>query len=60
MAEKERSLLLILNSFCFRSYYIRTILQFQFYQSLCQVANHTGPLHTCDFYNSKEAGKKLG
>eukprot|EP00057_Strongylocentrotus_purpuratus_P018666 XP_011673140.1 PREDICTED: angiotensin-converting enzyme-like [Strongylocentrotus purpuratus] len=44
----------------FIGYYIRTILQFQFYQSLCQVANHTGPLHTCDFYNSKEAGKKLG
>ncbi|XP_063964596.1 angiotensin-converting enzyme-like isoform X1 [Lytechinus pictus] len=40
-------------------YYIRTIIQFQFYQALCRAANHTGPLHTCDFYRSKEAGEKL-
>jgi len=41
-------------------YFVSTILQFQFYQSLCQTAGNTGPLHRCDFYNSKEAGTKLG
>ncbi|XP_041477888.1 angiotensin-converting enzyme-like [Lytechinus variegatus] len=50
----------IIIDYPFIGYFIRTILQFQFYQSLCHVANHTGPLHTCDFYNSKEAGQKLG
>ncbi|XP_072179538.1 angiotensin-converting enzyme-like [Diadema setosum] len=43
----------------FIGYYIRTIIQFQFYKSLCEAANHTGPLHTCDFYRSREAGEKL-
>ncbi|XP_064471670.1 angiotensin-converting enzyme-like [Ornithodoros turicata] len=38
-------------------YFVSTILQFQFYKSLCEEAHHDGPLHTCDFYQSKEAGK---
>ncbi|XP_063964281.1 angiotensin-converting enzyme-like [Lytechinus pictus] len=49
----------IIISYPFIGYYIRTIIQFQFYQSLCQSAGHTGPLHKCDFYDSKEAGDKL-
>jgi peptidyl-dipeptidase A len=40
-------------------YFISHILQFQFHRSLCQAAGHTGPLHECSIYNSKEAGKKL-
>ncbi|KAH1174233.1 angiotensin-converting enzyme isoform X1 [Mauremys mutica] len=41
-------------------YFVSFILQFQFHKALCQAANHTGPLHTCDIYMSKEAGAKLG
>ncbi|XP_026535627.1 angiotensin-converting enzyme [Notechis scutatus] len=40
-------------------YFVSFILQFQFHKALCQAANHTGDLHTCDIYKSKEAGKKL-
>jgi hypothetical protein len=40
-------------------YFTRTILQFQFAESLCQVAGHEGPLHDCDFYGSLAAGDKL-
>jgi peptidyl-dipeptidase A len=40
-------------------YFLARILQFQFYRALCQEAGHTGPLHQCSFYGSKEAGAKL-
>ncbi|XP_019379146.1 PREDICTED: angiotensin-converting enzyme isoform X3 [Gavialis gangeticus] len=40
-------------------YFVSFILQFQFHKALCQAANHKGPLHTCDIYQSKEAGTKL-
>ncbi|HSJ63272.1 MAG TPA: M2 family metallopeptidase [Gemmatimonadaceae bacterium] len=40
-------------------YFLARILQFQFYQVLCREAGHTGPLHQCSFYGSKEAGAKL-
>ncbi|CAB1457679.1 unnamed protein product [Pleuronectes platessa] len=40
-------------------YFVSFILQFQFHQKLCDAANHTGPLHTCDIYQSKEAGAIL-
>ena len=40
-------------------YFVRTILQFQFAERLCQVSGHTGPLHRCDFSNSKSAGEEL-
>uniref|UniRef100_A0A6G4ZXY2 Angiotensin-converting enzyme n=1 Tax=Rhipicephalus microplus TaxID=6941 RepID=A0A6G4ZXY2_RHIMP len=41
-------------------YFASIVLQFQFYKALCEEANHTGPLHKCDFYRSKEAGKLFG
>lgn len=41
-------------------YFVSVILQFQFYKALCEEANHVGPLHKCDFYRSKEAGKLFG
>ncbi|KAH7949262.1 hypothetical protein HPB49_006804 [Dermacentor silvarum] len=41
-------------------YFVSTILQFQFYKALCDEANHVGPLHQCDFYHSKEAGRLFG
>ncbi|PKU31794.1 angiotensin-converting enzyme [Limosa lapponica baueri] len=41
-------------------YFVSFVIQFQFHQALCKAAGHTGPLHTCDIYQSKEAGKILG
>ncbi|NWW44331.1 ACE enzyme, partial [Pedionomus torquatus] len=41
-------------------YFVSFVIQFQFHQALCSAAGHTGPLHTCDIYQSKEAGKILG
>jgi peptidyl-dipeptidase A len=40
-------------------YFLADFLQFQFYQRMCQLSNHTGPLHTCDYSGSLEAGLKL-
>lgn len=40
-------------------YYIAHYLQFQFFEALCKISGHTGPLHRCDFYKSKDAGKLL-
>ncbi|XP_038018778.1 angiotensin-converting enzyme [Motacilla alba alba] len=41
-------------------YFVSFVIQFQFHQALCDAAGHKGPLHTCDIYQSKEAGKILG
>lgn len=48
------------------SYFVSHLLEFQFYRSLCIEAKQydpinpsARPLHKCDFYQSKEAGKKL-
>lgn len=35
------------------------ILTFQFHDALCKASNHSGPLHKCDIYQSKEAGNRL-
>ncbi|KAM6175753.1 angiotensin-converting enzyme [Erethizon dorsatum] len=40
-------------------YFVSFIIQFQFHEALCQAAGHQGPLHKCDIYQSKEAGKRL-
>lgn len=40
-------------------YFVATVLQFQIYSELCSAANQIGPLHTCDFYRSREAGRLL-
>ncbi|XP_055387063.1 angiotensin-converting enzyme-like [Condylostylus longicornis] len=40
-------------------YFIATILEFQIYSEMCSVSNHVGPLHTCDVYRSREAGRIL-
>ncbi|NXU26899.1 ACE2 enzyme, partial [Thalassarche chlororhynchos] len=49
----------VANDYSFIRYYTRTIYQFQFQEALCQAANHTGPLHTCDITNSRAAGQNL-
>lgn len=41
-------------------YFVSFVIQFQFHEALCKAANQTGPLHKCDIYKSKEAGKLLG
>ncbi|XP_049622745.1 angiotensin-converting enzyme 2 isoform X2 [Suncus etruscus] len=53
------SLFHVANDYSFIRYYTRTIYQFQFQEALCNIANHTGPLHRCDISNSSEAGSKL-
>ncbi|CAF0741045.1 unnamed protein product [Brachionus calyciflorus] len=40
-------------------YFLSFILQFQFYESLCKLSKHEGPLYNCDFYASKSAGEKF-
>jgi len=40
-------------------YFTRTILQFQFAESLCKLAGEEGPLHKCDFSGSLDAGAAL-
>ena len=40
-------------------YFMRTFYQYQFNEVLCAAANHTGPLHQCDFYGSTAAGDAL-
>jgi hypothetical protein len=40
-------------------YFTRTILQFQFFESLCEAAGHEGPIYKCDFAGSTAAGEKL-
>ncbi|XP_069120840.1 angiotensin-converting enzyme-like [Argopecten irradians] len=44
----------------FNRFVVSSVIQFQFHKALCDAAGHTGPLHTCDIYKSKEAGKLLG
>lgn len=38
-------------------YFVSNIIQFQFHKALCDAAGYKGPLHKCDIYQSKEAGK---
>ena len=40
-------------------YFLAHILQFQFHQSLCEIAGDDGPVHRCSIYGNKEAGEKL-
>jgi peptidyl-dipeptidase A len=40
-------------------YFLAQIVQYQFYRALCRASGYTGPLNQCNFYGSKEAGKKL-
>jgi peptidyl-dipeptidase A len=40
-------------------YFVSLILTFQFHETLCKASGHTGQLHKCDIYKSKEAGDLL-
>ncbi|XP_078487135.1 angiotensin-converting enzyme-like [Ciona intestinalis] len=50
----------IANNVPYIRYFVSTVVQFQFYESLCKEANHTGDLFKCDFNGTKAAGDKLG
>ncbi|XP_066299935.1 angiotensin-converting enzyme-like [Branchiostoma lanceolatum] len=41
-------------------YFVSFIIQFQFYEAMCDASDHTGPLYKCDFYRSPQAGQLLG
>lgn len=40
-------------------YFVSFVIQFQFHKALCEAAGQPAPLHNCDIYQSKEAGKLL-
>lgn len=40
-------------------YFLAHILQFQFYQAMCDAAGYSGPLHQCSFARSSAAGRKM-
>ncbi|KAF7993377.1 hypothetical protein HCN44_007880 [Aphidius gifuensis] len=40
-------------------YFVGIIMQFQLYESLCDISGHQGNLHLCDIYRSREAGRLL-
>ncbi|MEZ4318967.1 MAG: M2 family metallopeptidase [Myxococcota bacterium] len=40
-------------------YFLAQVLQYQLYRGMCEASGHDGPLHTCSFYGSKEAGDRL-
>jgi len=40
-------------------YFLAQVLEFQFYRAMCRAAGSTGPLYSCSYYGSKDAGRKL-
>lgn len=40
-------------------YFVASVLQFQIFSELCRASGHVGPLHTCDIYRSREAGRMI-
>ncbi|XP_058794125.1 angiotensin-converting enzyme-like [Phymastichus coffea] len=43
----------------YSNYFVSVVLQFQLFESLCDTSGHTGDLHNCDLYRSREAGRLL-
>ncbi|XP_068622266.1 angiotensin-converting enzyme-like [Battus philenor] len=43
----------------YMKYFLATILEFQIFEQLCIAAGHSGHLHECDVYRSREAGRVL-
>jgi peptidyl-dipeptidase A len=40
-------------------YFLSHIYEFEFYEVLCKLSGHKGPLYNCDFFGSKKAGNSL-
>ena len=49
----------VCNDYDMIRYFMRTVMQFQFAEALCNAAGHRGPLYKCDIYNSTAAGAAL-
>ncbi|KAG8034806.1 hypothetical protein G9C98_007882 [Cotesia typhae] len=43
----------------YTKYFVGAVLQFQLFESLCDISGHVGELHLCDIYRSQEAGRLL-
>lgn len=50
----------IISDVPYTKYYVGLLLEFQIQEALCTAAGHSGQLHTCDIYRSREAGRLLG
>ena len=46
-------------NFGYIQYFTAFIMQFQFYEAMCNASGHVGKLHECDFYQSEPAGRLL-
>lgn len=40
-------------------YFVSFVLQFHVHKVLCDASGHVGPLHKCDIYQSRDAGRAL-
>ena len=49
----------ILTDIPYIQYYVALLLEFQMHESLCLSMGHTGELHRCDVYKSREVGRIL-
>lgn len=43
----------------YMQYYVALLLEFQIFEALCSLSGENRPLHTCDIYRSREAGRLL-
>ncbi|KAK0158218.1 hypothetical protein PV328_009250 [Microctonus aethiopoides] len=43
----------------YTKYFVGVVMQFQLFESLCDISGHVGDLHLCDLYRSQEAGRLL-
>ncbi|VEN40811.1 unnamed protein product [Callosobruchus maculatus] len=43
----------------YTKYYVALLLEFQIHEAMCRAARFEGPLHECDVYRSREAGRVL-
>lgn len=43
----------------YTKYFVGAVMQFQLFESLCDISGHVGDLHLCDIYRSQEAGRLL-
>lgn len=55
-------MILLIWFFLINRYFISFVVQFQFYESMCEAAGYDvdTDLYKCDFYRSEAAGEKLG
>jgi peptidyl-dipeptidase A len=47
------------NGVSYIRYFLAHVLQFQFYQSACEIAGWEGPLHRCSIFGNREVGERF-